>query len=510
MSPARLPRAARRRGRARPELPFRPLGRRLPELLLPSRPGPDHKQRRRRHSGQTASGVYFSYHATPFTNLSVKGLVRYQGDPYIVRDFFEGEYRRNPQPNTFLEVNKFWDNFSLDTYAQPRVNEFLETVERLPDVRLTGYRQQLGASPLYYESESSAGYYRRLFAEGAGTNGAPPGLDYEAGRADTYHQVLLPYTFFGWLNFTPRVGGRMTYYSTASGPGASTDDTYRGVFNTGAELSFKASRLWPEAHSSFFEMDGLRHIVEPSSQLRLRACPQPQAHRIAPVRLPLPSLRLLPIEFPDYNAIDSIDSENVFRLGLQNKLQTKREGNLANLVDWDLYTDWRLEPRPDQTQLFGHLLGPRREATLLAPLESLVRYDVHDRSWSMALHTITFQPNDIWSWGLGHWYLRDDVPPPAGLGLGNNLFTSMIFYRVNDNWAVRASHHFEARDGRMEEQYYSLYRDLRSWTAALTFIVRDNRSGPTDFTVAFSFSLKAFPRYRLGADSVRPYSILGS
>ena len=90
-------------------------------------------------------------------------MVRYQGDTNIVREFFEREYRQNPQPSTFVEVNKFWQNFSLDTYVQPRVNDFLETVERLPDVRLTGYRQQLGATPVYYESESSAGYYRRLF-----------------------------------------------------------------------------------------------------------------------------------------------------------------------------------------------------------------------------------------------------------------------------------------------------------------------------------------------------------
>src|SRR6185369_15360737 len=143
----------------------------------------------------------------------------------------------------------------------PRVNDFLETVERLPEVRLTGFRQQIGSSPLFYESESSAGYYRRLFAE---TNGPPVGLNYAAARADTYHQVLLPETFFGWLNVTTRVGGRLTYYSEASGPGATTEELYRGVFNTGAEVSFKASRVWPGIQNKFFDVDGIRHIIEPS------------------------------------------------------------------------------------------------------------------------------------------------------------------------------------------------------------------------------------------------------
>jgi len=51
----------------------------------------------------------------------------------------------------------------LNAFAQFRVNDFQETVERLPDVKLTGLRQQIGPTPLYYESESSVGYFRHLF-----------------------------------------------------------------------------------------------------------------------------------------------------------------------------------------------------------------------------------------------------------------------------------------------------------------------------------------------------------
>ena len=56
----------------------------------------------------------------------------------------------------------------------------------------------------------------------------------------------------------------------------------------------------------------------------------------------LPSLLLLPVQFPDYNNIDSIDSENVIRFGLRNTLQTRRDGQLDNLVDWNVLLDWRL------------------------------------------------------------------------------------------------------------------------------------------------------------------------
>ncbi|MEK7707000.1 MAG: LPS assembly protein LptD, partial [Verrucomicrobiota bacterium] len=457
-------------------------------------PVPDNRQR-----------LYLSYDATPFTNFNVKAAVRYESDLLLSHDFFESEYRRNPQPSTFVELNQLWDNFSLDAYVQPRVNDFYETVERLPDLKLTAFRQQLGTPPVFYESESSAGWYRREFAEV--TNSFAAATNFSAARADTYHQLTLPRTFFGWLNVAPRVGGRFTYYGKADGPGAMTREEYRGVFNTGAEVSFKASRIWPDLQSKLLEAQGLRHIVEPSVNYVYVPQPHPGPPQLPQFDYELPSLRLLPIEYPDYNAIDSIDSQNVFRFGLRNKLQTKREGRVENLLSWDLYTDWRLDPHTNQTtfaDLYSDLVfRPRSWITF----ESQTRFDLEHGEFNLAFHNLTLQPNDNWSWGLGHWYLRDDLP--TGLGQGNNLIRSTLFYRLNENWALRASQHFEVRTGRMEEQFYTLYRDFRSWTGALTFRMRDGGTGSDDYTVAFTFSLKALPRYAVGGDAVRPEQLLG-
>jgi len=407
-------------------------------------------------------------------------------------------------------VNKFWQNFSVDSYVQPRLNDFLQTVERLPDIKITGYRQELGVSPLYYESESSFGYYRQRYAENTGILGPPPGLNYEAARADTFHQILLPETFFGWLNVAPRVGGRATYYGEASGPGATTDEEFRGVFNTGAEVSFKASRLWPGVQNDLLELNGVRHIIEPSANYVFVPAPTRAPPQLPQFDYELPSLLLLPIDFPDYNSIDSIDSQNVIRWGLRNKLQTKRDGVVANLVNWEVYTDWRIKPRADQTtfsDLYSDLtLRPRSWLTF----ETLTRWDLEQHDWRMAFNTLTIQPNNIWSWRVGYYYLRDDVTPsPTALGLGNSTVSSTLMYRLNENWGFRASHYFEGRTGVMQEQSYTVYRDLRSWTAALSFLVRHNTTGPQDYTVAFTFSLKAFPHFGLGADTGGPYSLLG-
>ena len=464
---------------------------------------------------------YFGWQATPFTNLNVKALVNYQGDPLMLHDFFEGDYTANPQPNTFVDINKYWRNWSLDALTTPRLNDFFDQVERLPDVKLTGFRQQVFDMPVYYESESSAGYYRQVFAAAnealyTNANGSLP--DYSAARADTYQQVLLPWRFFNWLNVTPRVGGRFTYYGEETGPGGTNEETIRKVFNTGIATSFKASRLWAGATNSLLQMDGLRHIIEPS--VNYVFVPNPST---PPAQLPhfdseLPSLEILPIQFPDYNNIDSIDSRNVIRFGLRNTLQTRRDGQVENLLDWNLMLDWRLKPDPSSNALNLGAPGPQKtfddlySALTFRPrswlaLESQLRYDINGSQLNLAFHQLTFTPNERWSWGLGHWYLHSGFP---GSGLGdNNYITSTFFYRLNDNWGLRATDNFNAQNGRMQEQFYSLYRDFRSWTGAVTFRVIDNATGPTDFTVAFSFSLKASPRMRLGGDAVSPYHLVG-
>lgn len=444
-------------------------------------------------------------HTTQFdTNFTFKTAVRYQNDPLIVRDFFESEYRGNVQPNSFAELNKAWRNWSLDVLVQPQLNDFFETVERLPDVKLTGLRQQIFDTPLFYDSESSAGYFRREFAS---TNLVQP--DFEAFRGDTYHQMTLPRTYFGWLNFTPRVGGRFTYYTEGHGPGATTSEQARGVFNTGAELTFKASRIWGDAESKLFDVKGIRHIVEPG--INYVYVPDPN---VRPPKLPqfdyeLPSLRLLPLDYPDYNAIDSVDSENVLRLSLRNKLQTKRGNGIDNLVNWALYTDWRLDPRTNQTTFadFFSDLDLRPRSWLL--LNSETRFGLEGLKVREANHRMVLAPSSTWSLTLGHRYIDND-PAFGPVSVGHNLIYDSFYYKFNENWAYRMSHFFETRDGVMEEQYYTLYRDLRSWTAALTLRLRDSRFGSDDFTIAITFSLKAFPRFKMGSDGDSPSTLVGS
>jgi hypothetical protein len=122
-----------------------------------------------------------------------------------------------------------------------------------------------------------------------------------------------------------------------------------------------------------------------------------------------------------------------------------------------------------------------------------------------ANHTLTLQPGEDWSLSFGHRYRKDSIE----LGRGHDLLLATVYLRLNENWGLRTQHHWETRDGVLEYQYYTIYRDLRSWTAGLTFRVRENRFESDDYTVAVTLSLKAFPRFGLGSDAVRPHRLIG-
>ena len=451
----------------------------------------------------------FTWMDTPATNLNLKALVNYQSDPLVMHDFREGDYAENPQPSSFIEANKYWNNWSLDALTTPRINSYFSQVERLPDVRLTGFQQQVLDTPVYYDSVSSAGWYRQFDANTNSNYSSNNGTNINtATRVDTYHQFTLPWTFFHWLNVTPRVGGRFTYYSSQNTTNNAPDNAvYRGVFNTGVGTSFKASQLWVDATNGILQVDGIRHIIEPSANYIF--VPDPST---PPAKLPQfdgeqPSLLELPVTFPDYNNIDSIDTQNVIRFGLRNTLQTKRDGELDKLVDWNLQLDWRLNPKSNQENLDDLYSAFAFKQRTWLTAESQTRYNF-DGGLNMSFQQLTFAPNDRWSYGLGYWYLRGGNWGNS-TWTENNLITSTFFVRVGDNWGGRVTQNYNIVTQRLQDQMFTIYRDLRSWTSALTFRVANNSGSSADVTVAVVFSLKASPSIPLGEDVANRYTLVG-
>src|SRR5205807_6513578 len=204
-------------------------------------------------------------------------------DPFVMQDFYQGEFSIDPFPDNVIALTKNDPFYTLTGIVRFQANEFFTTTERLPEVVLDVKRHALFAGPIFYEGESGFANLQLQFPDGSGFE------NYGTTRFDTFHQLTYPNTYFGWLSIVPRVGFRETYYGktfdlgsttfippsnplvpdfilpppTLSNPVKFDGDTFRTVFDTGAEASFKISRTWENVQSRAFGLDGLMHVIQP-------------------------------------------------------------------------------------------------------------------------------------------------------------------------------------------------------------------------------------------------------
>lgn len=435
-------------------------------------------------------------------------------DPYVTLDFFENEYQNERQPDNFIDLVQYSPHYTLTLLGRAQVNTFFETVERKPELQLAIQRQKIGNSPISYESESSITNFERRFGESS--TAAPHGPNYSAYRYDTFHQFLYPKQYANWLNVTPRVGLRGTYwsddnrtigdYKTDNGVGGSDiqqkDPRGRFVPNVGVESSFKVSRVWNDVENKDFGIYGVRHVAEPF----VNAQYIPKAFGADPNQIRgfddrLPSTRLAPINFPDYNSIDSIDRQAVVRHGVRNKIQTKRDGQNYDLIDWVLYADLDVDKNfssagdSSYSNLFSDMkFSPVNWLTF----NSQTSWNLVDDSYSEYNNDVSWQVTRSYRFTLGNRYIANSPLFP-----NSNLFTLTNFYRLNEHWQFSSTHAFEATDGDLQEQSYTVYRDLSAWQLAGTFKERYLNDKQNEVAFYLTLTLKAFPSVELTTNSVK-------
>ncbi|MDQ6809339.1 MAG: LPS-assembly protein LptD, partial [Verrucomicrobiota bacterium] len=432
-------------------------------------------------------------------------------DPFVLQDFFESEFRADPQPDNVLAVTKVNPFYTLTATTRFQANDFFETTERLPEVALDVKRHALFDSPIFYEGETSIANLRRRFADESGFQ------NYGSWRFDSFHQLLYPNTYFGWLSLIPRAGLRGTYYSatrdlghtifapnpdplvpdfllpepTLAQPLQEGDGKFRGVFNTGIEASFKLSRAWENAQSRTFGLDGLRHIIQPFTNFSYVATTGTDPAEILQFDRYQPSTQLRPIDFPQFTSIDSIDNFTIWRVGVRNRLQTRRDDSTINWMELETYFDLNLDNPYDKTQ-YSNLFNIFHFNPLpWAGLDVATQVPAFDKGFTEVNTNVHFQPTASTTLNVAHRYLKGNpfFPDSSHYIVGG-------YYRINDNWGVGTQEQYETTTRRLEEQRYSVYRDLTSWVASFGAIVRDN-GGVKEYGVLLTFTLKALPKFSL-------------
>lgn len=234
-------------------------------------------------------------------------------DSRFLEDFEPQRFRLDPAPDNTLGVFRR-DNHSLfSLFTRLRVNEFLRTDTRLPEIAFDQSRRPLFGLPLLHEGTTSfsvlnekAGDATRrtvlgpLFALAPGDPAAPALLNQLSGyerivagaistrplgdprrealqsqlldngftRFHTYQEIQAPFKVAGAVNLVPQAGIGYTRYDGIDSPIADFD---RFHAHLSTEASVKFTRRYEGIVKPGWGIDGLSHVVQPYTHCRGRA-----------------------------------------------------------------------------------------------------------------------------------------------------------------------------------------------------------------------------------------------
>ncbi len=417
-------------------------------------------------------------------------------DQYFLQDYFPGEFVKDPQPDNNVAMNWLTENFQFNVLTRWQMNNWQEVTSRLPEFSWTAKQAPLFGLPIFYDGVTRFGYLRQQYPSGEQPQYITqlqeavyrPGLidlntallkGYDAFRFDTFHQVSYPHTYFGWLSLTPRVGFRGTYYNqTGNSYLVSLGEqyggsTFRPIVNAGLEASFKLTARFDKAQSRFLGLDGLKHVIQPFANYALVENMGLSADEILQFDQLVPSAILPPLDFPQFTAIDSIDSSNILRLGVRNRLLTRRDNVTFEWFSLETFADVNFEnPYQNDPGSLSNLYNN----FMFTPVPwfsfgMATQIPISDNGFTDVNTSFSWQPVRDFSLVFSQRYIENNpyFQDDSQASIGGH-------WKINDNWAVSAATTYDFNYESFYTQRYMLHRDLSSWLISAGFLVTDNQA----------------------------------
>ncbi len=480
----------------------------------------------------------------------------------MMQDFFPVEYRTNPQPDNNISLTKWSTNYTLNLLTRFQMNNFQETVQRLPEFSWDINQHNLFGTPIFFDGSNTMGYLtnafgKQLLSKNPNDIGDPTSIqdqnklqnakqypNYSAFRFDSFSQISLPKTYFGWLSVIPRFGFRGTAYNRTGsfyGPlSASPQDQafglsqtsingqryltdwlnnpqiasnargqvpsnkltregaiFRPVINFELESSFKLSHAYERAQSRFLGLDGLMHVVQPYVDYSFVKNFGPKPRDIYQFDTVEPNTQPLPISFPDFQAIDAIDSWSILRSGVRNNLITRRDNANYQWLTLDTFFDYNfLNPYVPAK------IGNMNNYLMFFPSQwvnifSNFQFPLDPNGFTQFDTGFLIMPCRNFQFSIAHSYLNhypsqnpfgftsenssdQNNATSNGLSSTDRIFqdrsqiTINAFYRLNDNWGFSAQEQFDTTQRLLMYQRYYIHRDLSAWVLSVGLEIRQN------------------------------------
>jgi LPS-assembly protein len=408
------------------------------------------------------------------TDQRLKHDRAYPIDRSFLQDYFFREYEKDAQPLSYALFHHAFNYSSLDVLLQINYN--------LPSL-------QLGESPFYFESINQLGTYnvKKVWNLDSSDNVTDT-------RLDTKNTFSYP-TKISFIQFKPFVSSRQTFYDRAAN---GQSGIIRTIFYSGADMSTKFYRIF-NVKNNFLGLDinGLRHVITPSIAYLYTHPPT------------IPGSNIKQID-----GVDSVVRGNTAALSLSNKLQTKRNGQSLDFVDFLITTYLVLDPKSGVGQN-GFLTARGGENLKDNFSDILFKLKVLPYSWIRFESDATFAHADHSSvnfnkFSLANYQLSFDFWENCTFTLGQRYqrkgsteITGDLKWRISPKWKFGIYHRYIIKKSDLiqrgsAEQEYTLTRDLHCWELDLTL----NKKQISGTTIFFTFRLKAFPENEFGFDQV--------
>lgn len=375
-------------------------------------------------------------------HFTLDGQFNYWSDSEVLRDFRHEEFDRVQQPDSFLEAAYTGDNHSLSAFARFHPNRYHRVQERLPELRFDLMPSQL-APKLYHRLNAS---YAVLEADAFAADPR-----FRTNRADVYYGLSRPLAPNAWFTFTPVAGGRLTHYTDAIG---GRNDYTRAIGEVGFDARLLASKT-TDYRNEIWEIDGLRHLVEP--RLSYRYAPKADRGRayIPPIDRRVFSTYLQPLSIANSRFIDDLSALNTVRLSLNNTLQTRdRVYGSRDLVALNFAADYNFDAPAG-----AHGLSDIYTELAVTPApwlrwEIFHRFDPHAPSQQEINTGLTLTDHEWWSARVATHFLKRNYEE----------YFLEYRHRLNEVFDVTGLWRYDARNSRFNEQSYGVWQRLgQTW-----------------------------------------------
>ncbi|MCX5668074.1 MAG: hypothetical protein NTY34_07200 [Candidatus Omnitrophica bacterium] len=419
-------------------------------------------------------------------------------DDNFMKYYFEREWEEQGQPDNYLSIITTKEDYTTTFGARVRLDKYYDVVQRLPeyiiDIPQYNIKYKGGSSPLYYNMRSTGVYLQKTFRD-TSTIG-PQQKDLDVIRLDTYHRLNYPVKLFKALSTTPYAAVRQTFYSRNA---LGRTNIVRGVFSAGVDNSIKFYKLYDvNTNALDLNINKLRHIVTPMANYYYTYRPTVSRDTLM-----------------QFDEIDAIAEQNGILLSIENKLQTKRGGASVDIVDFIISTDLQFNLKDSVFPEFDDSsykdpkfksVDMQLELTPYPWIYSLAKMRIDTKQGlpdSASIDFVGGKEVDR-SLAFGYRYERSFDPSiPADPDTNGNIvnyLTTDLIYKLNEFWKARIYWRANLNKGYIDEQEYTIFRDLHCWTLEFTYDIRPYQNNKTisDQIFWFALRLKAFPDQPLG------------